>query len=347
MACIDCLNNCPEIISDKCVEYTGPDVPLLGICNGNSLSIVESLIINKLLTALDGTGIHPKDLNLETCQSFKAALGSKDPNVANLLQTLIDNQCTLKALIDAQAEVPVAFDIKCLTGLPSNPTKDQILQAVINTLCTVKSTVDAIPSTYVKSSELTTLVTNIIQQGNNGVPNYKDRMIPRAVMEYYGELSNFDNTGKGIAALGFDKVYLCNGLNGTPDRRGRVGVGAVRNVPGGSLDTDVNPMLPVNPNTNYALNDKFGKNYWTLSNTELPPHTHGVNDPGHDHSLPSDIQYNGNAAGGESGTDEKAPTANKRTGTSTTGITVNSSGGGQPHENRQPSIAALYIMFIP
>lgn len=347
MACIDCLNNCPEIISDKCVEYTGPDIPLLGICNGNSLSIVESLIIEKLIKTLDGTGIYPKDLNLETCQAFKTALGSRDPNLANLIQTLVDQQCTLKALIDAQAETPATFDIKCLTGLPSNPNKDQILQAVINMLCSVKTTVDLIPSTYVKTSELNSLVTTIIQQGNNGVPNYRDRLIPKVAYEYYGELSNFDNTGKGIASLGFDKVYICNGLNGTPDKRGRAAVGAVRNVPGGALDTDVNPMLATNPNTNYGIGDKFGKNYWTLSNTELPPHTHGINDPGHDHQLPNDIQYNGNAAGGESGTDEKGPTTNKKTSKNTTGITINSSGGGQPHENRQPSIAALYIMYIP
>ena len=32
--CIDCKNNCLETYSDKCVLYTGPDYPLLGIENG-------------------------------------------------------------------------------------------------------------------------------------------------------------------------------------------------------------------------------------------------------------------------------------------------------------------------
>lgn len=346
MACIDCLNNCPEIISDKCVEYTGPDVPLLGICSGTSISTVENIIITKLLIALDATGIYPKDLDLTTCASFKTALGTKEPHLANLIQTLIDNQCTLKALIDAQNTTPTVFDIKCLTGLSATPTKDEILQAAITTLCAVKASVDLIPSTYVKIIDLEGLVTDIIE-GSNGVPAYKDRMVPKVAYEYYGELSNFDNTGKGISTLGFDRVYLCNGLNGTPDKRGRTTVGAVRNVPGGTLDSDVNPMLATNPNTNYAVSDKFGKNYVQLSVTELPPHSHGVTDPGHEHNLPSDIQYNGTSAGGESGTDEKAPPKNGKTTSAKTNITIASTGGGQPHENRQPSIAALYIMYIP
>jgi len=348
MACVDCLKNCPEIISDKCVVYTGPDVPLLGICTNNSLSTIEEVIINKLLSALDGTGITPDDVTLENCDAIKTALGTKDPTLNNLLQVLIDNQCTLKTAIDALQVSPASFDIKCLTGLTSSSTPNQILQAVINTLCSVKTAVDSFPTTYVKNSDLSVLVTQIIQQGSGGgVPAYKDRLVPYVAYEYYGSLSNFDNNGKGITSLGFDKVYLCNGLNGTPDKRGRVAVGAVRNVPGGSLDSAVNPALAINPNTNYAVGDKFGENYNTLDVTNIPPHSHTVTDPGHDHSLPSDIQYNGNTAGGESGTDEKGPAVNKKTGNSKTNISIGSTGGGQPHNNRQPSIAALYIMHIP
>ncbi|BCU97892.1 MAG: hypothetical protein CM15mV19_1420 [uncultured marine virus] len=43
--CSNCYNGCTEITSDKCVKYTGVDVPILGIKNGDSLSYVEQALI--------------------------------------------------------------------------------------------------------------------------------------------------------------------------------------------------------------------------------------------------------------------------------------------------------------
>ena len=48
-------------------------------------------------------------------------------------------------------------------------------------------------------------------------------MVPYTVVEYYGPLTYFDNTGAGQGD--WDRIFLCNGLNGTPDKRGRVAVG--------------------------------------------------------------------------------------------------------------------------
>ncbi len=38
--CNNCFNNCVEIVSDKCVKYTGEDIPLLGIEKGDTLAQV-------------------------------------------------------------------------------------------------------------------------------------------------------------------------------------------------------------------------------------------------------------------------------------------------------------------
>ena len=100
-------------------------------------------------------------------------------------------------------------------------------------------------------------------------------MIPFTVLEYYGPLTNFDGTGAGITALGFDKIYLCNGLNGTPDKRGRVGVGAVDSVPGGPLDAAVNPAASTF-NPNYAVYDVGGANSVALITSQLPAHSHSA-----------------------------------------------------------------------
>lgn len=356
MACKDCLLNCPEIISDQCVQYTGPEIPLLGICPGDSLSKFEAQIAAEVVGILDGTGIEPAGLTIN-CQFLKDIIGVSSPTLANVLNMLISASCSLRELIDEIneqiADNPV-FNTACLTGLPSNATRDDILQAAILLLCSMKTIVDAIPATYVKNSDLTTLVTqivnNIIDGGDTVVQN-STRMVPYSAMAYFGPLSNFDASGKGITSLGFDKIYLCNGSNGTPDLRGRTVVGAVRNVPGGTMDAAVDPGADPN-NPDWALNDKRGENYHTLTAPEMPVHNHPISDPGHNHSLSFTNSIHAKDAGSTQvlslGFNPiNAITLNDRTGTSTTGITISSAGGSQPHINIQPSYCAYYIIYIP
>jgi microcystin-dependent protein len=214
--------------------------------------------------------------------------------------------------------------------------------------------VDAIPTTYVKNSDLTTLVTQIVNQINSGgntvVQNYS-KMVPYTVVAYFGPLSNFDAYGIGVTSLGFEKIYMCNGSNGTPDLRGRTIVGAVRNVPGGvTLDAAVDPANPNNPN--WAANDKRGENTNTLISSQMPVHSHAVNDPGHLHKLSYSNAIHAKDAGStlvlSLGTNPISPrTIADTTETSTTGITLGSTGGGQPHNNIQPSLSGYYIMYIP
>jgi microcystin-dependent protein len=189
-------------------------------------------------------------------------------------------------------------------------------------------------------------------------------MVPFTVMEYYGGLSgNFDVNGVGIGP--WQQIYLCNGLNGTPDKRGRVGVGAIVGVGGGALNPAVDPSNPSNPN--YALNLATGANTVTLSATQIPAHTHSVTltDPGHHHfiagsdSTASASPINATtpiASGGSAGTNtayELHPSVLSatvgKTSTSFTGVnaTIGSTGGGLSHANIQPSIACYYIMYIP
>jgi serine/threonine protein kinase len=191
----------------------------------------------------------------------------------------------------------------------------------------------------------------------SGTQNYL-KMIPYTVIEYYGPLTNFDGTGAGISALGYDKIYLCNGSNGTPDKRGRVGVGAIDGVPGGPLDAEVNPSYAGNPN--YASTDIGGTNSVILNTSQLPAHTHvatattssSVSDPGHRH-------YCGNVPNGWGGSGTVGMVSNGvqnvPTTSVTTGISVNTqvyitnapTGDGAAHSNIQPVLACYYIMYIP
>jgi hypothetical protein len=175
-------------------------------------------------------------------------------------------------------------------------------------------------------------------------------MVPFVANEYYGPLSNFDSQGIGIASLGFNRVFLCNGANGTPDKRGRAAVGAIRSVPGPALDPAVDPSVDPN-NPNWGLGDKRGETFHILTPPEGPSHTHPVTDPQHTHDLGTGGVVRTTAGGvgtlSGGGFNPGGVQALLNTGSASTGITIGASGGNQPHNNIQPSIAAYYIMYIP
>lgn len=353
MPCIDCLQNCDKIVPDQCVMYTGPSIPLLGICQGDQLSIYEASVANALLTALDGTGIVPANVTLENCPFLLTQLGLLPFNLNNLLQILINSDCSFNDLITSlQSQITTmqsaAFDTGCLT-LPVTPTRDQILQALVTQYCGTAATVALFPSTYVQLTDLTSLITPIVNniitqsQTSGGSPQQFAKMVPFVAYEYYGPMSNFDATGKGLTPAGFMNVYVCNGANSTPDKRGRVTVGAVRNVPGGgSFDPAVDPANPANPN--WSLLDTNGENTHILNVNEIPPHPHSITDPGHVHVIQG-LQKG--AGDGSNVVGSQAGSLTKQTNSATTGIIINPTGGGLGHNNIQPSIAANYIMYIP
>lgn len=347
--CTNCFRNCDTIPSDRCVEYTGPTVACLGICTGDTLYAVEAAIADKLCAALDGTGIDLSDVEI-TCEFLTDILGNNDPTLVGLMNMLIEATCTLKELIDAINIIlnsTYTFDTACLTGDLS--TRDKIIQAVITKLCSIDTRVTVIEADYVKNSDLCTLVQACLAgSGGGGTPStqYKLRMVPNCPIPYVGSLSNFDNTGKGLTAFNFEDIYLMNGLNGTQDWRGRSPIGAINNVPGGALDPAVDPSLPQNSGLNYALNQKVGTSSVLLTQVHMPSHTHNVIDPGHRHTTPAKASSaNGGGAIADGGDDGQGTVINSSI--STTGITIQSAGSSQAHNNLQPSIASYFIIYIP
>jgi microcystin-dependent protein len=375
MACSNCYNGCTEIVSDQCVKYTGVDVPLLGIQTGDSLSYVEQTLIGFLTSTLDATGIKPvidPDIICELVQQYLP--DCQDLTALDLFIALIKAACDLQEQVDAivadLAALEGPYDVDCLSGVNANSGTHAILQAVITKLCLLETNFDAfvidVETNYVKKSELCALVAACTPSPSP--VQYKDRMVPYAVVEYYGSLTNFDLTGAGIPANGFEDIYLCNGNNGTPDKRGRIPVGAIQGVPGGALNPAVDPAIAGNPN--YALNGTTGANIITLTSAQIPAHTHtntvAVTDPGHTHFIanPGDTSTlldsthsaaRGHSTGGNLGYDLVNTTGTTATvgltSSDSTGISVAitnaSAGGGQSHSNIPPVLACYYIMYIP
>lgn len=368
MSCSNCYNGCTQITSDQCVKYTGIDIPVLGIKTGDSLSYVEQAIIEFLVPTLDGSGIIIDTSKLNLCQIVSSNLPTcGDISIVDVLNALVKSVCSLQSqivtinssitAINAELdEINGKYTIpSCLTGLSSTSTTHDVVQNVITSFCAFVAQVGV---TYVKLSDLNDLIAQYLQNQQTS-DKYYTKMIPYVAMEFYpvpGILNNFDNTGAGISGTIWEKVYLCNGLNGTPDKRGVVAVGVTDGTMlGNPMNPFVNPSSPGNPT--YTYNGGIvGTNTVQLLGNNMPSHTHvntamsTVTDPGHTHSFT--YLNKGNPGDGTESVDLTGPTT-FTTNSSTTGITVDTvvtiqpSGGDQPHNNYQPGIGCYYIMYIP
>jgi microcystin-dependent protein len=104
----------------------------------------------------------------------------------------------------------------------------------------------------------------------------------------------------------------------------------------------------------YISGSKGGEEKHQLTEDEMPSHSHTINDPGHNHAPDGTYSYLVSIGGKNTSTefDDKTGDHNneidlinaKAIKTSTTGITINNSGGGVSHNNMPPYYALTYII---
>lgn len=372
MSCSNCFNGCAEIVSDKCVRYTGISVPVLGIQTGDSLSYIEQALIEFLTSTLDGIGILPIVNEGDLCtivQTYLPDCGTITLN--DYLTALIKASCDIQAQVTSLKvrvdDIEANYDVSCLSGVSASSGTHDILQATIAKLCLLGIDLAALEidldTNYVKLSDLDTLIQAYLDS-QSSTTLYSARMVPFTVVEYYGSLSNFDSTGAGLGD--WLNIYLCNGNNSTPDKRGRVPIGAISGVPGSTPGVAVNPAYAGNPN--YSLGDVGGANTIVLDATQIPSHTHTayVTDT-HYHFQYADVVNTTDIVVDSSNYVARAlnldPSSNLeytmnstltnatlgKTGSTQGSISVGNSntGGGLAHSNIQPVLACYYIMYIP
>ena len=383
MSCESCYNGCVETVSDECVRYTGINYPALGIETGDTLVSVEQAIMNALVPLLTGVGDEITLSGDDVCALIVDYLTTGLTHTSKeWITALAKGECDLQGQVTAinntLAILNANYAIGCLTGVTASSDTHDIVQAIITKLCATASSLTALSldvnTNYVKLANLNTLIQAYLNSISGGSTQQNAKMVPLVAYEYYGPLTNFDATGAGISALGWDKVFLCNGSNGTPDKRGRVAVGAINNVPGGPLNANVDPANAGNPN--YSLYTISGTNTVTLTSNQIPSHTHIANvlvtELPHNHSLAStgtttgggepflttngtlQVDYNGGSGNSYNyklvNSTTPLATLGKSSSVSTNvavGVTNANTGGGTSHPNIQPVIAAYYIMYIP
>ena len=384
MSCTNCFNGCTDIKSDQCVKYTGIDIVSLGIENGDPLSTVLTQLSTYLVDAMDGSGITP-DVD-DTCALIAGYLGA-GTTLNDFISALIQAACSLQTQVTAVAAdittLNADYDVDCLAGVVDADDTHDVLQAVIVKLCSMDDTLTALAVTlstnYVALADLNSLISTYLSTTSLATL-MSSRMIPYAAVPFFGSdsymVGKFDGTGAGIGV--WANIYLCNGRNGTPDMRGRVPVCATSGMNGLGYNSAVDPGVLGNPS--YSLNTVAGANNVALSSVnQIPSHTHiatvNITDPTHTHytaaagsvninplssttpikTLAGGISYpsSGNyALQGVSGTANVGLTSAKSTGLTNANVLVTNSyvGGSIPtttHENRQPVIAAYYIIYIP
>jgi len=370
--CDACYNGCVQTVSDQCVRYTGLNNAALDIVSGDNLQVVIDNIISNLVPLLTGEGDRitlAAGIRCAIVNGYLPAPVATDQWTSEqIFQALVKVVCDLQAqivAIDAEiATLNADYTIECLTGVTASSDTHDIVQAIITKLCDTIADLTAlqldVDTNYVKLADLDALIAAYIASSSGGSSNQQYlKMVPYVAYEYYGPLTNFDGSGIGFPALGFYKVYLCNGLNGTPDKRGRVTVGAIDNVPpvGIGLDPSVDPAASTS-NPNYALYSTAGSNAITLNVSQIPPHSHVANASSTATISPNPHSHNyaganSPAATGSGSSTRTSEPVNKVSSsvdlsvTVATSVTVNDTGGGGSHSNIQPVIGAYYIMYIP
>lgn len=365
-------SNCLQKISSNCIVWQGDVNTDLNICKGDTITEVINTLLTQILASLEGTNI---TVNIDgVCNKVNDELAGKTKTLPTILQALVNVICDLSSEITAiqsTSNTTGSFSLVCLTGQSSLQPLENTISIIIEKLCNVKTQVDQLVSQLNNQGDITEtvnitvgnyLINAISSCGNNGIVKSGSGanatllftgMVPYyAPMPYFGPISWFDNTGKGLSQYGMCGWYIMNGLNGTQNWMGYTFAGAtvIPGINSSALDSRV-----ALPNEQSSINDKKGEVKHTLVQNELPAHTHTIIDPGHKHSITGKVVQKSGSGTHIIAVDNYAD-VNPSPGTVTysdkieqasTGVTVDTTGKDLAHENRQPTVYGVWIVRLP
>lgn len=116
--CETCDNGCLDPISDKCVKYSGENIPFLGILKGDNLFKVEKKITDYLSTLSNGTSISPTIISSIVCNLIKNYLPVTGTiNINQYLEGIIKAICDLQTQVSSISLTPGPQGIQGIQGI--------------------------------------------------------------------------------------------------------------------------------------------------------------------------------------------------------------------------------------
>ena len=258
--------------------------------------------------------------------SLDVRVTTNENNIASINSSLFSISNSIVGLQNSKANI----NNPIFTGVPKAPTP--LSTAEPTQIATVGYVTDYANSTFSYTNSTIIPVGCILPYGGNGDPN-----------EFF-----MIADGRAISRITYSTLFsIFNTIYGSGDGS------STFNLP------NLQQRVPVGVGLGYSLGSTGGSSTHTLTESELPAHshymqhTHTINDPGHIHSLPGYL-FDLNANEGRDDNDGSAyQNLGNNTNTSSTGITVNSftgytsqTGGWGSHNNMQPYIVLNYIVKI-
>lgn len=155
---------CASATTTDCITWQGPDIECLGIVHGMDMTEVTYAVSCAICQLIDNQDVTNIDLS---CLINNASVNEEDKNVRLILELLLENQCSLKELIDnidgSSSSVSLTLNLKCLKKYDEFENEipqdlNQTLQSIVNQVCTNK---DNISDLYNITTDLQNQIDNL------------------------------------------------------------------------------------------------------------------------------------------------------------------------------------------
>lgn len=273
-----------KLTPDTQVQYTGPAIPQLSICNGDLLSEVEAVILQQILNFQQGVGITFTDIDLTTCDCFTQKVGCCGATVCQtldcILQAYLECMCemysdiqTLKTEVGSMFDGP--YDTGCLTGVTSSSKLPAIVQELIKELCAAEAAITSLQTQVTNlTTNLPTTIGNFLAgalqscqselsetgSGATYIATFKGFAPIGTIMPFNGNMGDFDSSGRGKTGTEVCGWAIADGRNGTINMKGLFPMGT----------TDMVGTSPVTGGTGYPNTTTGGEYLHILSALEIP-----------------------------------------------------------------------------
>lgn len=141
------VRRCISSTTTSCIEWSGGDIPCLGICDGDTLTELETAIANKVCELVELTDMTEVVIPCE----LEVAFGTRDQTILNYINYILEIACAQKAAIDVlpttNDPVVILNYCCCNDGQGCDNSVElslsEHIQKVLNCLCELRSEFDA------------------------------------------------------------------------------------------------------------------------------------------------------------------------------------------------------------